>query len=835
MDQLLLPLEIQYVDVPTVQEAWSVIRKMQVRGAPLIAITAALGLAVGVHHKRAEFAEVENAAQFLQASIHYLRTSRPTAVNLFIAMDELSAFVEQERENPNHSVNGFIDAFIRVAEKIYEDDIATNRAIGMNGANKIRNLVGKDKIRVLTICNTGSLATAGYGTALGVVRALQEQGLLEHVYACETRPYNQGARLTAFEIVQDKLPGTLITDSMASALIATKGVDCVVVGADRIAGNGDTANKIGTYQLAITANYHHIPFFVAAPTTTLDLSMSSGAEIHIEERPGHELTTIFGQQIAPEQISVWNPAFDVTPCALIRGIFTELGVIEPEYLDPKGMSLNSDPVIPVAAFLRGHPSFSTFNKHLLARIEKAVEPISMPVGYERMTEKKIAAYVLANPKLAQLLGFSAPSEEEPVDPNELKITEVGDGNLNFVYIIEGHQEKKIVVKQALPFVRCVGENWPLTLKRAFFENAALVEERKLSGSEFVPEVYHFDQTRCLIVMRYIEPPHLILRKLLIKGIKINTFAKDLGIFAAKTFFGNSLLALSGTEFRKKVAIWSENTAMCSLTEKVIFTDPYTQSPLNRHTKPFLDEYVQLIQSHSDLKLAVAHFKELFLSKTQTLIHGDLHTGSVMVKEGSTFVIDPEFAFYGPMGFDLGALFANLYLSYFSYSVKEDPHEQSHHSHGNVGFGEWILAQIVTLYSTFRTTFLDLWQTSVNNKGGLGELYVSGVYDAEQLKKAQEQYLWSVWKDTLGFTGCKMIRRIIGIAHVEDLESISDLATRSIAEKRAILFAKELILVAYEGDATLKSRQYTSFEELNDRLARRLFASKPSEGSLNLPF
>ena len=199
-------------------------------------------------------------------------------------------FVGTLSSDPNASVSSVCDGVISLAEKMLEDDVATNQSIGLHGANKILDIVNRDKIRVLTICNTGTLATAGYGTALGVVRALHSLGKLEHVYACETRPYNQGARLTAFEIVQDQLPGTLIADSMASALMAVKGVDCVVVGADRVAANGDTANKIGTYQLAIAAKHHGIPFFAAVPTTTLDLSISSGSLIHIEERPADELT-----------------------------------------------------------------------------------------------------------------------------------------------------------------------------------------------------------------------------------------------------------------------------------------------------------------------------------------------------------------------------------------------------------------------------------------------------------------------------------------------------------------------------------------------------------------
>lgn len=290
VDQLKLPHAFEHVEIKNIQDAWNAIRTMQVRGAPLIAIVAALGLAVDVENSKAKFTDLASAVTFLLTGMEFLRTSRPTAVNLFVATDELKKLVENAASAPDASAMSVIDQFIVAAEKMLSDDIATNKAIGDHGAKRIVEITGRDKIRVLTICNTGSLATAGYGTALGVVRSLHAMGKLEHVYACETRPYNQGARLTAFEIVHDGLPGTLIADSMASYLMAVKGVDCVVVGADRVAANGDTANKIGTYQLAITAKYHGVPFFTAVPTTTLDLSMASGAQIHVEERPGVELT-----------------------------------------------------------------------------------------------------------------------------------------------------------------------------------------------------------------------------------------------------------------------------------------------------------------------------------------------------------------------------------------------------------------------------------------------------------------------------------------------------------------------------------------------------------------
>ena len=492
LDQLKVPHESVFIDVKNVEDTWKVIRLMQVRGAPLIAITAALGLAVEAENRRSEFSTAADAAAFLLKSMDYLRTSRPTAVNLFIAMDALTALVNIKLDLGDVSASDLITAYIEAAEKILVDDIAGNRAMGLHGAKRILQLVDRHKIRVLTICNTGSLATGGFGTALGVVRTLHELGRLEQVYACETRPYNQGARLTAFEIVEDSLPGTLIADSMASALMAVKGVDCVVVGADRVAANGDSANKIGTYQLAIAAKYHNVPFFVAAPTTTLDLTMASGAEIEIEERSPEELTSIFGQRIAPEGISAWNPAFDVTPCALIKGIITEIGVIEAN-------TAIGDKIIPLASYVAAHAAEAsvTVAEVLRDKLSRAVDAIETPTGYMRLDETGIVEYLVDNPKLSSLLNI--PTGLPAVEARKLlQIEEVGDGNLNYVYLIEGPEGAKLVVKQALPYVRCVGESWPMTLRRAYFENAALVEERRLTGGKFVPEVYHFDETKALI-------------------------------------------------------------------------------------------------------------------------------------------------------------------------------------------------------------------------------------------------------------------------------------------------------------------------------------------------
>ena len=803
LDQLELPHRSIYIDIGNSQDAWSVIRSMQVRGAPLIAITAALGLAVEAEKVKITITSLEDARSFLLDKMAYLRTSRPTAVNLFTATDQLTALVNELASRPSIQAVEVFDGFIEAAERMLEEDIKSNRSIGTHGAQRILDIVLRDKVRVLTICNTGSLATAGFGTALGVVRSLHEQGRLEHVYACETRPYNQGARLTAYEIVEDDLPGTLITDSMASTLMSVKGVDCVIVGADRVAANGDTANKVGTYQLAIAAQYHGVPFFVAAPTTTLDLSMSSGADIEIEERPAAELTSIAGVVIAPPGIGVWNPAFDVTPSSLIRGIVTEVGVIE-------AASDSSDGVIRIADFLRAYvgrldPSTGA-SKVLTEKCFQSVEPIAIPTGYSRLTEKDIAKYIVANTRLAAMLQVTSS------EASRLSIREVGDGNLNYVYIVTGPTGNHLVVKQALPYVRCVGESWPLTLRRAYFEQAALREQARLTGGSGVPEVFHFDERNALIFMQYVEPPHMILRKALISNLRICSFACDIGVFMAKTLFGSSALALDGGSLRNKIAHWSQNVAMCALTEKVIFTDPYTSSSMNRWTTPQLDGYALGIRSDDALRLAAAYHKSLFLHSSQALLHGDLHTGSVMVREGSTFVIDPEFAFYGPMGFDVGAVLANLFLSYFSRSVD-----------GDQAYSEWLLDQTTALHDAFTGAFIDLWN-SASRSGLTGELYPADIYSEHLLRDAQRTYLALLWRDTVGFTGMKMIRRVVGIAHVEDLESIVDTEVRSVCEKRCLVFARRLVMASYTGSIDSLESIAAVVE-----YARNVYRTAPPEG------
>ena len=270
-------------------------------------------------------------ATFINDSFSYLKTARPTAVNISEAATRFMKHITELSQN-ELDTKKFTDTLYNQLSQMLEDDVATNRKIGIHGAESILANSTGDQVTILTHCNTGSLATGGYGTALGVIRALSENGKLSHAYCTETRPYNQGSRLTAYELVHEKIPATLICDSMCACLMKEKGISAIVVGADRVVANGDTANKIGTYQLAVLAQYHKVPFYVAAPFTTIDFELSSGSQIVIEERKKQEMIYFGNKMIAPDGIDCWNPAFDVTPAELITGIITENGVYKPNEL-----------------------------------------------------------------------------------------------------------------------------------------------------------------------------------------------------------------------------------------------------------------------------------------------------------------------------------------------------------------------------------------------------------------------------------------------------------------------------------------------------------------------
>jgi methylthioribose-1-phosphate isomerase len=316
LDQTKLPTEETYVTCKTHEQVADVIRNMVVRGAPAIGVAAAMGIALGVNNSKAE--STADLKRDFDQICDVIGKTRPTAVNLFWAIRRMQEKFERVRIRPIAHIR---QALIEEAQRLHAEDIAANQAMGRHGATLMPAEGG-----VLTHCNAGALATAGYGTALGVIRAAVEQGKKIHVYADETRPFLQGSRLTAWELMKDGIPTTVISDNMAGALMRQGKIGAIVVGADRIAANGDVANKIGTYTLAVLAKEHSIPFYVAAPISTVDLACPDGSQIPIEQRNAREVTHIAGKQMVPEGVAVENPAFDVTPAKYVSAIITEKGI-----------------------------------------------------------------------------------------------------------------------------------------------------------------------------------------------------------------------------------------------------------------------------------------------------------------------------------------------------------------------------------------------------------------------------------------------------------------------------------------------------------------------------
>src|SRR5580704_17358316 len=321
IDQTKLPMEETYVNCTTYQQVADVIRDMVVRGAPAIGVAAAMGIALGVQNSKAE--NGGDLKRDFDQICEVIGKTRPTAVNLFWAIRRMRDKFEMLRVRPIPQIK---QSLIEEAQRMHAEDIAANQAMGRHGATLMPSSGG-----VLTHCNAGALATCGYGTALGVIRAAIEQGKKIHVYADETRPFMQGSRLTAWELMKDGIPTTVISDNMAGAIMKQGKIGAIVVGADRIAANGDVANKIGTYSLAVLAKENGVPFYVAAPVSTLDLTLASGDAIPIEQRAASEVTHVFGVAIAPENMGVENPAFDVTPHQYVSAIITERGVVREPY------------------------------------------------------------------------------------------------------------------------------------------------------------------------------------------------------------------------------------------------------------------------------------------------------------------------------------------------------------------------------------------------------------------------------------------------------------------------------------------------------------------------
>lgn len=385
------------------------------------------------------------------------------------------------------------------------------------------------------------------------------------------------------------------------------------------------------------------------------------------------------------------------------------------------------------------------------------------------------AYAALTPEtLPARLGGLAALTERIGPASGWEVAEVGDGNLNLVFIVTG-ASGKIIVKQALPYIRLVGDSWPLPLNRAFFEYHALVRHAARDAGR-VPEVFHFDEEQALIVMRYLSP-HVILRKSVVRGVEHPSLARHMGVFLARSLFRGSGLALSGKALREDMALFCANHALADITENLVFSDPYFDAKLNRHTVG-LDPFIVPLRADRALRVAAQEMKHAFLGKAETLVHGDLHSGSLMVTADDTQVIDPEFAIYGPFGFDVGMFLANILLGYFSQSG----HEAAVGARD--GYRAHLLAQFAEVWAVFTTEFRHLWRTERT-----GILYERSLFedagDAAGAEVALASVLRGIWIDAMGFCGVEMHRRILGLAHVEDMEAITEPARRWPCEARAL--------------------------------------------------
>jgi 5-methylthioribose kinase len=394
--------------------------------------------------------------------------------------------------------------------------------------------------------------------------------------------------------------------------------------------------------------------------------------------------------------------------------------------------------------------------------------------YRPMTDGSLAPYLAGFAEVTSVLGGA---------PGEWTVTEVGDGNLNLVFIVRG-PKGALIVKQALPYVRLVGDSWPLPLDRSFFETQALLTQNAAAPG-LVPKVILFDAVQALVVMEFLTP-HIIMRKGLIDGVEFPRFAETLAEFMAQSLFKTSDLYLPAAEKKKQMAVFCANTELCRITEDLVFTDPFRAAKLNHWTSPQLDDIALEFRADGPLKAAAQAMKLKFLSHAEALVHGDLHSGSIMATSTDVRVIDPEFAFFGPMGFDIGALIGNLILAYLS----QIGHEEK--AGDRDAYRAWILKQIVDVWTRFSARFVELWSTEGKGDAFTAELFA----DAESraaLAEEQARYMRSLFEDTLGFAGCKMIRRILGLAHVADFESITDKDIRSRGERRALRLGRELVV------------------------------------------
>ncbi|RJT40092.1 S-methyl-5-thioribose kinase [Mesorhizobium waimense] len=411
--------------------------------------------------------------------------------------------------------------------------------------------------------------------------------------------------------------------------------------------------------------------------------------------------------------------------------------------------------------------------------------MTQKLPFEALSVETLPARLGANEVLSARIGK---------DTSRWKVREVGDGNLNLVFIVEG-ATGAAVVKQALPYVRLVGDSWPLPLKRSFFEYHALTrQEARAPGS--VPAIYHFDEGQALIIMEYLSP-HIILRRALIEGRQLPNIARDIGLFMARTLFRGSDLSMVTKGRKADLALFADNVELCDITENLVFSDPYFDAKMNRHTSPQLDSLVAELRADRDLKVEAQRLKHLFAANAETLLHGDLHSGSIMVTDQETRMIDPEFAFYGPMAFDVGMLLANFWMSFFS----QRGHEQSGKRDA---MRTYLLDVAVETWAVFRTEFSHLWRTERS-----GMLYQKSLFEDQGdllgAEQALDYVLHSIWTDLLGFAGIEVHRRILGLAHNADFETIADEDMRATCEAKALKFGRHL---------AVNRRQIHSIDEVN---------------------
>ncbi|MBO6637743.1 MAG: S-methyl-5-thioribose kinase [Roseitalea sp.] len=383
----------------------------------------------------------------------------------------------------------------------------------------------------------------------------------------------------------------------------------------------------------------------------------------------------------------------------------------------------------------------------------------------------------------RLGGVEALASRIGPDASAWSVREVGDGNLNLVFIVEGSKGAAIV-KQALPYVRLVGESWPLPLTRAFFEYHALTRQAARDPGR-VPEIYHYDEAQALIVMEYLSP-HIILRQQMMAGRRVEGLGRTLGEFCARTAFRGSDLSMQAPDKKADVALFAGNVELCDITENLVFTDPYFDAEMNRYTTPQLDGVVAELRRDEQLKIVAQHFKRAFTARAETMCHGDLHTGSIMVTGDQARIIDPEFAFYGPMGFDIGMLMGN----YLMASIAMPAHIAN--DADCAAYQDWLLDVVGETWETFADEFSRLWHSERT-----GILYARTLYEDQGDQLASEaalrEVLGEIYRDALGFAGIEMHRRILGLAHIAEFDSIEDADARAPLEERALRLGRTLVL------------------------------------------